>query len=106
MIFLKKYIIPNVNNEINPALLWDFGGKPFDYQKHKQIIIQRVVEFGTIEDWGVIFNKYSDDEIISAVKEINTLSNINLNFISKLFGLKKTDFKCCTKPQWRKTHWN
>jgi hypothetical protein len=105
MNFLLKYITPKNNVSINPALLWDFGNIEPDYKKSKKIIIWRVVEYGTLDDWNAIFNIYGQEEVILTIKQLSGISQRSLNFVSKLFDLKKTDFKCCTKTQWRKAHW-
>lgn len=105
MNFLKHYINNNASAEINKVLLWDFGREDFDYRKNKKIIIQRVVEYGSIDDWSAIFSRYSEQEIIDVIKGLTSLSDLNLNFVCKVFHLDKNDLRCCTKAQWRKEHW-
>ncbi len=105
MKYLNSYINSNTKPELNPSLLWDFGEKEFDLQKNKKIIIQRVVEYGTLEDWSFIIKQYGEAEVVRNIKELSGLSKLNVNFICKVFNLKPHELKCCTKPQWRKQHW-
>jgi hypothetical protein len=105
MNFLRKYITPKSSSFINPALLWDFGNIEPDYAKSKKIIIWRVVEYGTLEDWNAIINIYGEENIVMTIKQLSGLSQRSLNFVCKLFDLKKSDFTCYTKPRWRKAHW-
>lgn len=107
MNLLEKYFSEiNGQKEINKFLLWDFGNIKPDYIKHKVLIIKRVVEYGTIHDWNVIFYLYKEAEIIAVIKQFSNLSPLNFNFVCKLFNLNKSDFKCYTKAQWRKAHWS
>ena len=106
MNFLKKYFSADNTNKINPALLWDFGTIKPDYKKNKKIIIERVVEYGSLEDWNVILSIYGEEEVVLTIKTLTGISNQSLNFACKLFNLKRKDFKCYTKQPWRKAHWN
>ena len=105
MKYLNSYINSNTKPELNPSLLWDFGEKEFSFQENKKIIIQRVVEYGTLEDWSFIIKQYGEAEVVRNIKELSGLSKLNVNFICKVFNLKPHELKCCTKPQWRNQHW-
>ncbi len=105
MNFLQNYIDQDTKSEFNTALLWDFGEKEFDLQENKKIIIQRVVEYGSLSDWSFIIKQYGEAEIIRNIKEMSGLSKLNVNFVFKVFNLKPHELKCYTKPQWRKQHW-
>jgi hypothetical protein len=105
MNFLIKYVTSKNIRSVNPALLWDFGNIEPNYAKSKKIIIRRVVEYGTLDDWMAIFNIYGEEDVVLTIKQMTDISKRSLNFVCKLFGLKKSEFKCYTKPQWRKAHW-
>lgn len=99
------FVALNISPMLNKALLWDFGEKDYDVNKHKIIIIQRVVEYGALSDWCFIVKNYDEDSIISIIKQMPSLSNKSINFVCKVFNLDKSDLKCCTKAPWRVQHW-
>ena len=56
MVILDKYI-PG-GHRINTALLWEYDMDTFDWQKSKNIVVQRIVEMGTPEDFYAAFDMY------------------------------------------------
>ena len=67
----------------------------FDFDKHKNQIIYKVVEFGQLSDWEKILTYYGKDEIKKTVLQLPSLDVTTLSFLSIYFDIDKTKFRCC-----------
>lgn len=87
------------NAKLNPHLLWEYEvSDNFDYDKMKNIVVQRVIQLGKKEDFYAIFNLYGGiDKVVEIIKNINFLSKKDMNFVSVIFNIKLEDLKCYTK---------
>lgn len=59
---------------IRSTLLWDMDHASFDLQKGKQIIVERTIERGQMEDFYAAFDLYGFDQfrsILAKIKRIN-----------------------------------
>jgi hypothetical protein len=45
-------------NNLSPHLFWDVDMNSLDFKKSKKLIIQRVLDYGLIGDWQIIFKTY------------------------------------------------
>jgi len=55
--------------DINPALLWEYNLSNFDYDNMRNVVVQRVIERGWLNDYYAILNRYGEDGVIEALKE-------------------------------------
>ncbi|MDR2937398.1 MAG: hypothetical protein LBU92_00485, partial [Prevotellaceae bacterium] len=84
-------------------LLWDMDMKDFDWQKCKSIVVERVIERGTDQDFYTIFRMYGG---VNGVREI--AKNIkhfrwawDATFVSMVFDIKKEDMECYKRKRLR-----
>lgn len=70
-------------------LLWEYDLNTFNYDKSYKIVIERVLERGTMNDWKEIVLYYSIDKIMETIEWSAQLDNRDKKF-SKLF--LKSDF--------------
>ena len=98
--------IEHPNATINPALLWEYDLILFDFKEMKQIVIQRVIERGTPNDWYAILNLYGIEEIKNTIKILPYLNDKDSNFVSVVFEIPKNEMKCYTNKQLKPRHWN
>lgn len=87
------------------SLFWDVDPSTLDPEQHEQFIIQRVVQRGSLHDWRELKAHYGLERIRKASTSARSLDSLTLNFLSKLFALPKSAFKCYTnrfsqEPQW------
>jgi hypothetical protein len=54
-------------NIINTALLWEYDLTTFNYQKSYKIVIERVLERGTLEEWKEMFKIYNSLQISETI---------------------------------------
>lgn len=94
-------------HKINPGLLWEYDLDKFDWKKGRTIVVQRVIEMGTPEDFFAAFDLYGGiqgfREIIKTVPYLNAL---DVHFVCTFFDLKKEGLRCCTRKQLNPIHSN
>lgn len=55
-------------NIINPALLWEYDLETFNYLKSYKIVIERVLERGTLEEWKEMVSLYTKEQILETIE--------------------------------------
>lgn len=70
----------NKPNIINTALLWEYDLETFNYEKSYKIVIERVLERGTLEEWREMVKLYTREQILETVKWSAQLSKRDKDF--------------------------
>ena len=92
---------------VSPKLLWEYDLSRFDWQRFRVIVMQRVIERGTTEDFYAAIRLYGGiANVREIIKQIPVLSPIDMSFVCAVFGLKKEELKCYTRKQSRERHLN
>lgn len=92
--------------DLSKHLFWDVDSSMLSFENSKEQIIYKVVEFGLIKDWNIIKEVYSL-EIIKAVSlEFRNLDVVTLSFLSTLFNINKSEFRCYKLKQSNLNYWN
>lgn len=88
---------------INKSLLWDCGNlESFDWNKHRILVVQRVIERGFPSDYYAAIELYGGlDNFKNILKQIPYLPPIYINFIETYFQIPKTELKCYLQEQSR-----
>ncbi len=89
----------NKTIDINERIFWDLNKSSIDPDKHKAIIIERVLTRGTLEEFWMLVHVYGEDVIIEQCKNMPNLDALSLNFIAKTFNVDKKKFKCYNKTR-------
>ncbi|HKL09346.1 MAG TPA: hypothetical protein VJ896_11270 [Bacteroidales bacterium] len=92
--------------DLSKHLFWDLDLRKLDEQKNKTIIIERVFTRGDIDDLKILFQLYNIEVIKQEIVKAGFLDKKTLNWASLFLNIPKTKFKCYTKIQSRKVHWN
>ena len=98
--------MPALIEQLNKAYFWDVDITQIDEEKSKRIIIERVINYGNLREIKLIKEFYGIKEIRSTLCKLNYIDPKTLNFISLLFQVPKTKFKCYTKKQLTNQPWN
>ncbi len=53
---------------INSALLWEYDLDTFNYERSYKIVIERVLERGTLEEWREMVQLYSTKQILETIE--------------------------------------
>ncbi len=103
--FFKDYKTKS-NAQIRESLLWEYRKDDVDYGKMKNIIVQRVIERGRMNDFYAILNIYGVNEVKIIIKNLPYLNDKDIAFVCAVFDLRKENLKCYIKKQLQKQHWN
>jgi hypothetical protein len=87
-------------------LFWDVDENDLDMDKHKEFIVERVLDYGFMNDWLVIKKYYSLDTLGEIAVRIRNLTPKSLSFISLVTNTKITDYRCYKLAQSNPPHWN
>ena len=102
----EKKVKPDA--KIPPRLLWDVDLKKFDWEKGKDFVVERVIEYGMPEDYYTLFKMYGG---VEGVREIvKTIRHFrypqDLAFVQMVFDLKKEDMICYERKRLREAYLN
>ena len=91
---------------IRETLLWDYDIDKINWHLMRNIIVQRVIERGRIDDFYAILNLYGLGGVKSAIKNIAWLNSKDQVFVSSVFEIKKEELKCYSSKQLKNQHWS
>jgi len=96
------------HNEINFSehLFWDVNANELDMDKHKEFIVSRVLDYGLMNDWQIIKEYYSLEQLANIAKSVRTLMPKSLSFIASITDTQITDYRCYKLTQSNPPHWN
>ncbi len=92
--------------DLSGHLFWDIDFQNIDVQKHRTIIIERVITRGNLKDLKILFQLYTPAIIKQEIVKAGFLDKKSLNWVSGYFNIPKTKFTCYSKIQSRQVHWN
>ncbi len=87
-------------------LFWDTDPNLLDFDTHKEFIIQRVMEYGLMQDWEIIKQVYGLEKIKEVALQLRYLDDISVSFLATLFNLDKQQFRCYKNKQSNPHYWN
>lgn len=93
-------------SDFSPHLFWDVDLTKFDLDKHKIFLVERVLQYGKLEDWTNLKNLYGRGKIKEISLEIRSLDAVTLSFLSTIFNIDKTEFRCYKHRQLVQNYWN
>ena len=93
-------------SKLSDHIFWDVDKDILDAQKNKRLIIQRVLDYGLLNDWNMIKNYYGVDEIAQTATTLRELDPRSLSFISQISKIAPENFLCYTTIQSQPKHWN
>jgi len=87
-------------------LFWDADISMMSMDASSGYIIQRVLEYGQMNDWRLINQYYGLDKIVEECKKMRTLDPVCLAFITTISNTKEEDYRCYHFRQSFPTLWN
>ena len=91
---------------LSPHLFWDVVEKQINVKNDFPFIVKRVLEYGLMNDWILLSNYFSIEEIADAAKQLRDLDSKSLSYISLLSGEPLENFRCYTIRQSIPPHWS
>lgn len=95
-----------LTQRLSPHLFWDIDREHFDVDTHSAQLIQRVLEYGELDDWCAVRDYYGLDRIASDCKGLRTMAPEALSFVCAMTDTNKEDYRCYTFRQSHPTLWN
>lgn len=92
--------------QLNKSFFWDIDLFALDENKSSRLIIERVMNYGDLNDILLVKKQYGEEEIKRILCNLNYIDPKTLNFISILFNIPKTKFKCYIRKQLTNQHWS
>ena len=93
-------------SDFSKHLFWDVDLNDFDFDKHAGFFAQRVIEYGNIDDWNLLKKLYGLDKIKDLALQFRSLDAVSLSYLSTIFKIDKTEFRCYKHKQLFPTYWN
>ena len=87
-------------------LFWDVEEAELDMDKHREFIVERVLDYGFMNDWVVIKEYYSLENLAKIAKNIRSLMPKSLAFIAAVTNTQIIDYRCYKLAQSNPPHWN
>ena len=97
---------PITIDDFSPHLFLDVDLDGFDFDKHKTHLINKVLEYGMIKDWNLLKEVYGLETIKEVLLNLRSLDAVTLSYLSALFKIDKTEFRCYKHRQLYPTYWN
>lgn len=91
---------------LSKHLFWDTPLEGIDIEKNKGFIVQRVLEYGLMDDWNLISAWFGLSEIGALATQFRSLDPKALAFIVNITGLSINNFRCYTTKRLMNSPWN
>lgn len=93
-------------DKFSDHLFWDVIREEVDMEIHAAFVVQRVLEYGAMNDWILLCSYYGIDRILALCKTLRTLDPVCLSFISAITHTPKEKFRCYHTRPLNPTLWN
>lgn len=92
--------------DFSKYLFWDINLKTFDLDLHKTQMIQKVLDLGQLKDWELLKSYYGLETIKEVSLNLRSLDPVTLSFVSTIFNIDKSEFRCYKHRQFVQNYWN
>lgn len=93
-------------DDLSSHIFWDVDKNALDFEKSKEQIIYKVLEFGLMQDWKIIKEIYGLEKIKKISLELRSLDIVTLSFLATTFNIDKSNFRCYKLKQSGPNFWN
>lgn len=90
---------------LSKVIFWDTEYEKIQWEQKARYVIERVVMYGTVEDWHSIKAFYGINRIKNEMLQSRDLDAKSLSFLSCIFNTPKEKFRCYTEKQLQPQHW-
>jgi hypothetical protein len=96
----------NSINNLSKRIFWGVDPNTINWESHSNFIFERVMRYGTLEDWKIIKKVYGLSRVNKIAMEARNLDDFSLSFLSSVFAIPKEKFRCYTLKQSSQSFWN
>ena len=93
-------------SKFSAYLFWDVDVSQLTMEADAPYIIQRVMEYGQMNDWRLINRFYGLNRIVNVCQQLRTLDPVCLSFICTISHTKPEQYRCYHFRQSIQTPWN
>lgn len=93
-------------NSFSTHLFWDVNIQDIDLEKHASYVVQRVLEYGLLQDWMLLRSYYGLSRIAEEAMLLRSLEPRALSFICNLTHTDKTKYRCYILRQSNQQPWS
>jgi hypothetical protein len=79
---------------LSKVIFWDADFEAIDWQLKAAYVIERVVNYGSSQDWKTIKQYYGMERIRVITLQLRDLAPQSLSFLSCIFDIPKENFRC------------
>ncbi len=94
---MKQEIPKNIK-----TLLWDVKEADISFDEHYKYIIERVLEYGDLQEIKWMEDNFSKDKIVVTLKVSKRLSAKSANYFALKYNVSKEEVECLRKPYKKK----
>lgn len=107
-LIFEQYIKGVEGGSISTSLLWEYDMDRFDWNKGRAIVVERIIERGTLQDFKTAIELYGGIENFRTIirDEVAHLSPMDMHFVCTFFDLKKEKLLCYRRKLAREAHLN
>ncbi len=91
---------------LSKHLFWDVEPNKLNFETDKNFIITRILEYGLIKDWQLIYKYYGINEIAKVMIDARDIDDKSISFISLLSKIPRENFLCYITKQSTPKHWS
>jgi hypothetical protein len=84
--------------QLSEYLFWDVDSAGIDPEAHRQFIISRVMERGTLADVKAVWDYYGEEKIKQTLLNAATLGRKTVAFFANQFDLPRDAFRAYRNP--------
>ena len=95
-----------LTDRLSSHLFWDIDREQFDADINSAQLIQRVLEYGELDDWCAVRDFYGLDRIANDCKTLRSLRPEALSFVCLVTDTKKEDYRSYNFRLSHPTLWN
>lgn len=93
-------------NSLSPHIFWDVDVQSIDVEKNGVFVLQRVLQYGILKDWLLLKSIMGVDNIKAFAVQLPTLDDVSISFLSNLYKIDKSEFKCYKNKQSNQNYWS
>ncbi len=90
---------------LSRVIFWDTHYETINWLNKARFVIERVVMYGTVEDWHAIKDFYGINRIKEEMLQSRDLDAKSLSFLSCVLNIPKEQFRCYIEKQSQPQHW-
>ena len=91
---------------LSPHIFWDVDVQSIDMEKNGVFVLQRVLQYGILKDWLLLKSIMGVDNIKAFAIQLPTLDDVSISFLSNLYKIDKSEFKCYKNKQSNQNYWS